>query len=57
MVTPWKGVPTLWDINYIVYITLSRLIVLFSRHRVNLGTNMFVVLYHIVLFTSIRPLG
>ena len=33
-----------------IYVTLSRLIVLYSRCRVNRGTNMFVVMYYVIYF-------
>ena len=35
---------------YIVYVILSRMIVLYSRYRVNRGTNMSIVLIDITLF-------
>ena len=36
-------------IFYIVYVTLIRLIVLYSRCRVNRSTNLSVVLYYVIL--------
>ena len=33
---------------HLVYVTLSRMIVLYSRCRVNWGTNMFVVLNYVI---------
>ena len=33
-----------------IYVTLSRLIVLYSRCRVNRCTNMFVVMYYVIYF-------
>ena len=43
---------TLWICLYVVDVTLSKLIVLYSRYRVNQGTNLFVVcvLYNIFCF-------
>ena len=35
---------------FIVYVTLFRLIVLYSRCRVNRGTNLFVILYYATYF-------
>ena len=35
---------------FIVYVTLFRLIVLYSRCRVNRGTNLSVVLYDVIIF-------
>ena len=35
---------------FIVYVTLSRMIVLYSQCRVNWGTNLSVVLYYVILF-------
>ena len=42
--------PVLYILGYlfIVYVTLIRLIVLYSRCRVNLGTNLSVVLYDVI---------
>ena len=40
----------IWGHLFIVYVTLLRLIVLYSRCRVNQGTNLSVALYHIVYF-------
>ena len=40
---------TLWDMIYIEYVTLSRLIVLYSQCRVNRVTNLSVVLYYVIL--------
>ena len=40
---------------FIVYITLIRLIVLYSRCRVNWGTNLFVVLYYVILILASTP--
>ena len=37
------GFVRLWAIFYILYVTLSRMIVLYSWCRVNWGTNLFVV--------------
>ena len=41
-----------WNVHcgiclYIEYVTLSRLIVLYSQYRVNRGTNLSVVLYYV----------
>ena len=38
----------IWGYLFIVYVTLLRLIVLYSRCRVNRGTNLFVVLYYVI---------
>ena len=38
----------IWGYLFIVYVTLLRLIVLFSRCRVNRGTNLPVVLYCVI---------
>ena len=35
---------------FLVYVTLFRLIVLYSRCRVNWGTNLSVVLYDVIIF-------
>ena len=40
----------IWGYSFIVYVTLFRLIVLYSRCRVNWHTNLSVVLYDIVIF-------
>ena len=40
---------------YIVYVTCSRLIVLYSRYRINYGTNMFVVFVNATLFLFLLP--
>ena len=39
---------------FIVYVTLSRLIVLYTRYRVNQGTNLFVISYYVIF--SLLPL-
>ena len=44
----WDLECTLWDMFYIEYVTLSRLIVVYSRCRVNRGTNLSVVLYYVM---------
>ena len=41
---------------YIVYITCSRMIVLYSQYRVNWGTNMSVVFINATLFLFVVPL-
>ena len=38
----------IWGYLFIVYVTLFRLIVLYSRCRVNRGTSLFVVLYYVI---------
>ena len=38
----------IWGYLFIVYVTLFRLIVLYSRCRVNRGTNLSVVLYYVI---------
>ena len=40
----------IWGHLFIVYVTLLRLIVLYSRCRVNRSTNLFVVLYDVIYF-------
>ena len=48
----------IWGYLFIVYVTLFRLIVLYSRCRVNRGTNLSVVLYYVIfLFASTAHLG
>ena len=43
---------------FIVNVTLARLIVLYTRYRVNRGTNLFVILYYIIFcFASTARLG
>ena len=39
----------IWGYLFIVYVTLFRLTVLYSRCRVNRGTNLSVVLYYVIL--------
>ena len=52
-----------WNVHYgicfyIEYVTLSRLIVLYSQCRVNRNTNLFVVLYYVIFcFASTTHLG
>ena len=45
-----SGYVPCWLHYYIVYITLSRMIVLYSKYKVNQGTNMSVVLNYVILF-------
>ena len=40
----------IWGYLFIVYVTLIRLIVLYSQCRVNWSTNLFVVLYDVIYF-------
>ena len=41
---------------YIAYIICSRMIVLYSQYKVNLGTNMPIVFVYIILFLFLLPL-
>ena len=38
----------IWGYSFIVYVTLIRFIVLYSRCRVNRGINLSVVLYYVI---------
>ena len=44
------GVLYIWGHLFIVYVTFIRLIVLYSRCRVNRSTNLSVVLYYVICF-------
>ena len=46
----WTWFCTLWGILYILYVTLFRMIVLYSWCRVNWGTNLSIVLYYVIIF-------
>ena len=48
----------IWGYLFIVYVTLIRFIVLYSRCRVNRGTNLSVVMYYVIFcFASTVRLG
>ena len=40
----------------IVFVTCSRMIVLYSQYRVNRATNVFVIFVHVILFIFLLPL-